>query len=148
MKQCPKCGMTVDAHSECPVCACELTDEPYSTDRYEKYRLNKYFPLFLIKHQKFPLLCTAVTVVAVFATGKYNPFALISVALLVALWFESLYKNRAIRLFNLFRDEDFYDQDYLETVQKIRIYITGVLAMAWAVILALLQSAVSILCLY
>ena len=86
--------------------------------------------------------------VAVFATEKYNPFALVSVALLVSLWFESLYKNRAMRLFNLFRDEDFYDQDYLETVQKIRIYITGILAMAWAVILALLQGAVSILSLH
>lgn len=85
---------------------------------------------------------------AVFATEKYNPFALVSVALLVSLWFESLYKNRAMRLFNLFRDEDFYDQDYLETVQKIRIYITGILAMAWAVILALLQGAVSILSLH
>ena len=148
MKQCPRCGMTVDAHSECPACACELTNEPYSSDRYEKYRLNKYFPLFLLKRQKFALFCTAVVLVAVFATEKYNPFALVSVALLVSLWFESLYKNRAMRLFNLFRDEDFYDQDYLETVQKIRIYITGVLAMAWAVILALLQGAVSILSLH
>lgn len=144
MKQCPKCGMTMDAHSECPACGCDLTNEPYGTGKYEKYRLNRYFLLFLFRRQKFALFCTVIVLVAVFATNSFNPYALFSVGLLVAMWFETLFKNLAIRLFNLFCDEDFYDQDHLETLHAIRVYVFGVLAVVWAVVLPLLQSAVSI----
>lgn len=134
MKQCPKCGMTVDAHSECPVCGCDLTDLPYDAGEYETYRLNRFFLLFLFKRQKFALFCTALVLVIVLAMNPFYPYALLSIGLLVAMWFESLFKNRAIRLFNLFRDEDFYDQDHLETLHTLRVYSFGVLAVLWAVV--------------
>ena len=37
MKKCPKCHMTVDAYSECPVCGNNLTNESTADTDIERY---------------------------------------------------------------------------------------------------------------
>lgn len=58
MKTCPKCKMRTDIHTECEICGMNTANVPYSERYCEGYKLNKYFPLMLLK--KFPYQTTCI----------------------------------------------------------------------------------------
>jgi len=123
MKKCPNCHMTVDAHSECPICYSEITKEPENRAQIEKYRINKYFFIHLKKHT-FSLLCTTTVLIAIFVSIKsFDYWQIVSIFLTVIMWIEALYKNLVFKIFN-----SIYSYEYLEATHKITIYICGVLA--------------------
>lgn len=132
MKKCSNCKMTVDTYCACPVCNYDLKDTPEDTAEFEKYRFNKYFLIYLLKSHKFSLFCTIATVVTIFATKAFHYFELISLGLIVYMWFEALYKNRVFKLFG-----SKYTDDFLESTHRFSVYSTGILAVAAAVIAAL-----------
>jgi len=115
--------MTVDAHSECPICYSEITKEPENRAQIEKYRINKYFFIHLKKHT-FSLLCTTTVLIAIFVSIKsFDYWQIVSIFLTVIMWIEALYKNLVFKIFN-----SIYSYEYLEATHKITIYICGVLA--------------------
>lgn len=69
LKDCPKCGMTVAAHCECPVCKADITDLPYSESRGERYRFNKYFWPYFFKKCWFFLFCFAAVILKLVLFG-------------------------------------------------------------------------------
>ena len=70
MKVCPKCHMTVDAQGECPFCYTTLTYEPTVHSDKERYVLNKYLLLYLLKQSWFSLLCLIVVALKVALTQR------------------------------------------------------------------------------
>ena len=74
MKKCPKCQMTIDAHSECPVCKQHLCDVEYVINcKGERYKLNKYFLPYFLKKCVFALICTAIVLAKIILFGiRFN----------------------------------------------------------------------------
>ena len=124
MKKCPNCEAVVDAYSECPVCNHVLTDEPHCGAKIESYKINKWFCTYLIKKHLFSLLCTVFVLVLIFfSLNPLSFYKIISIFLIIFMWVETLFKNLIYRIFT-FK----YTDDYLESTQKIVIYMCGALA--------------------
>lgn len=128
MKKCPNCDMTVDAYSECPICGGDLMNTPQSEVEIEKYRLNKWFFMYLIKRHKLSLMCTIVVLFRIFLSittcGYWQG---LSVLLIVIMWIEALYKNFVYKMLN-----NIYSDTYLETTNKITLYACGIFAIVLA----------------
>ena len=129
MKVCPKCKMTIDAHCECPVCKNDITNEPYSEKKYEKYVLNKYFWGYLFKKQLFQTVCVAVFIARLIIKHiEINWYYLIASALLiVACVLESFFKNAMAEAMSWK-----YTDDYIDSVYKISKYASGILGVVFA----------------
>ena len=124
MKECRKCHMTVDAHSECPICYNDIANEPESSATTEKYRINKYFFIHLLRNHKFSLVCTILVLIAIFIKIKaFGYWQIISIILDVIMWVEALYKNLVYKIFS-----GIYSDRYLEATHKITVYMCGALA--------------------
>lgn len=134
MKKCPNCKMTVDAYGECPICNYDITNEPKCESQFEKYCLNRYFFIHLIKKHKFPLLCTIITLAIIIANGFFHYLELISLFLIAIMWFEALFKNLSFRL-----SEHIFTDLYLESVNKISVFGGGILAVACCAVTLLLK---------
>lgn len=138
MKTCPNFKMTTDSHSECPVCKYDLTNEPYSERKSEKYVFNKYFLPYLLKNHKFALICVLVVLIGIIISmPRLNWLCLIAFLLSVMSLDESLFKNR-----NIHWQSWMYNEDYLEATYKIGLYGTGigaVIVIVFSLVLKLLS---------
>ena len=134
MKTCPNCKMTVDAYSECPICNYDITSEPKCDAQFERYHLNKYVFIHLIKKHAFPLLCTIITLTIIFANGFFHYLEIISLIIIALMWFEALFKNLSFKL-----SEHIFTDLYLESVNKISVFGGGILAIACASVTLLLK---------
>lgn len=133
MKDCPRCRMTVDAHSECPICKADLVGVPYSDCERERYRLNRYLIPVLLKRGWVPLLASAVILLRVLLFGiEINiPFLCMLVCLVCAFvcvlfpnWKSSFARWK-------------YSEDYLDsTAGKAKIigWVLAVLAVFFAIV--------------
>lgn len=131
MKQCPRCKMTTDSHSECPVCNNDISDVEYSKKRWEGYALNKYFLPYFLKKCIIPLCC------ALFIAGKiiifgvnFNYYFIINLVLLLYTFLEYLFPRMMIEL-QVWK----YNESYLEdtaTIGKILLCaLTVLLSFIW-----------------
>lgn len=124
MKKCPKCHMTVDAYSECPVCGNELTDELITELKTEKYVINKYFFIYLMKKHLFSVILTIIVLLHIVLSIKsLGYWQLISILLISIMWIGALYKNVINKIFS-----SIYSDEYLEATHKITIYACGIFA--------------------
>ncbi len=130
MKECCKCGMTVAAHSECPVCKTDLTDIPYSDSKGEKYKLNKFFiPYFMRRCKFFICCCVLILLKILFFNIKFNLYVLITILLLMTLA-ESLFPERIKKAM-----EWKYSDNYIDFVSgSFSKYLTGIVAVVSAVL--------------
>ena len=128
MKKCPNCGMTIDAHSECSVCGNNIVNEPQSNSEIEKYRLNKWFLIYLLKNHKIPLICTLIVLYALLAVIEFwGYWQILSLLLIVIMWLEALYKKFFYKIFN-----SVYTDLYIELTSKITMYACGIFAIVLA----------------
>lgn len=128
MKKCPKCHMTVDAYNNCPICGNNLTNEPNAETDIESYIINKFFFLYLIKRHFFFVTFTIIALLQIVLTIKsFGFWQIISIFLNVVMWFEVLYKNLVIKIF-----DNIYSSSYLESTHKITIYMCGILSIVTA----------------
>ena len=130
MKKCPVCKMTVDSHNTCPVCNTDITNQPYENTNSERYVLNKYFFLHLLKKHKFPIFSVLFVLVKI-AISFSNLNWCYAVALLFAgiSVFCSLFKNLAISL-STWK----YSEEYAAYNHKFAKYIAGFVAILMAVL--------------
>lgn len=139
MKQCPKCKMTVDAHSDCPVCNSDLSQVPYAETNSEKYVLNKYFLPYLFKKHKIPAVSALlVTVLFLLCVTKLNflwiiPFVLVGYSVFSALFF-----NRITDFFEYLLS-DVYTDDYIERTERVTKYLFAIVGFLFAAILAVVN---------
>ena len=123
MKVCPTCHMTVDGHSECPVCRAVLTDVPYEENAGERYVLNKYLVPYLLRRQKFPLICgLAVLLRLVTSLSQLNIYALAAVLLTADCFANAFFPNRLAKGFWAWK----YSEDYGELSCRIGKYASGI----------------------
>ncbi len=95
MKTCPTCRMTVNAHSECPMCKTELTDIPYSDRRGEVYKLNRWFWPYFIKTNRWSLASFALVVVKIICFGlTWNGYMLVTALFLLLMVLFALFPER------------------------------------------------------
>ncbi len=128
MKKCPKCHMTVDAYSECPVCGNNLTNEPTADTDIERYAINKYFLTYLVRKHLFSVIVTIVVLLQIILSIKsFGYWQVISIISSVFMWVEALYKNLMVKIFN-----NIYSDNYLERTHKITIYMCGILSVVAA----------------
>lgn len=124
MKKCPVCNMTVDGHSTCPICNADITNQPYENTNSERYVLNKYFFLHLLKKHKFPIFCTLfVLVKTAIDFPNLNWWCVVALLFVGLSVFCSLFQNLAISL-----DTWKYSEDYAEFRGKIGKYAAGIIA--------------------
>lgn len=126
MKHCPRCQMTVDAHSECPVCKADLTDVAYRERSGETYKLNRWFVGYFIRKNVFFLCCVALIVLKVICFGAtINGYLLLTAVLLLWMVAESLFPERLKQLVD-WR----YTESFLELMSgRPTILACGVLAL-------------------
>lgn len=123
MKKCSKCEAVVDAIAECPVCGNDILNEPQSEVKIEKYKLNKWFFLHLIKHHKFAIFCTLIAGILCAKSLKApSIWHLVSLFLIVAMWLEDLFKNSIHKMASWK-----YSDDYIDSTNRISMYISGIL---------------------
>ena len=129
MKTCPKCGMTVNAHCECPVCKTDLTNIPYSNSKGEIYKLNKFFiPYFMRKCKFFISCCVIILLKIAFFDIKLNLYILLTILLLLTTLAESLFPERIKGAV-----EWKYSDNYIDFVSgSFSKYFSGILALASA----------------
>lgn len=128
MKKCPKCHMTVDAYSECPICGNNLTNEPTADTDIERYVINKYFFNYLIRKHLFSVIVSIVVLLQIILSIKsFGYWQVISIILSAFMWLEALYNNLIVKIFN-----NIYSDNYLELTHKITIYMCGILAVVAA----------------
>ena len=124
MKKCPKCHITVDAYSECPICGNNLTNEPTADTDIERYVINKYFLTYLVRKHLFSVIVTIVVLLQIILSIKsFGYWQVISIISGAFMWVEALYKNLVFKIFN-----SLYNDGYLEATHKITLYMCGVLA--------------------
>ncbi len=123
MKKCPVCKMTVDSHNTCPVCNTDITNQPYENTNSERYVLNKYFFLHLLKKHKFPIFCALfVLVKTAIDFSNLNWWCIVALLFAGLSVFCSLFPNLAISL-----DTWKYSEDYAESRSKIGKYTAGII---------------------
>lgn len=116
--------MTVDAYRECPICGNDLTHEPHTEAEIERYAINKYFFVYLIKKHLFPVAFTIAVLLKIFLSiTSFGYWQILSILLTVMMWVEALFKNLVVKIFNRI-----YSDDYLEATHKITVYMCGILA--------------------
>ena len=124
MKKCPKCHMTVDAYSECPVCGNNLINEPNAGADIERYVINKYFLIYLVRKHLFSVIVTIVVLLQIILSIKsFGYWQVISIISGAFMWVEALYKNLVVKIFN-----NIYSDNYLELTHKITTYMCGILS--------------------
>lgn len=126
MKECPKCHIRVNATSICPACDYDLTNEPESEFKTEKYPLNKYFFRFLKKYCKFQIVCTVLFIaLAVYmwisSRGLYWNCILSGLILIIFMWLETLLKS-FVHKFR--RNPEPITETYFET-NNAAVYLSG-----------------------
>ena len=95
MKVCPKCKMTVDANTACPICHTTITYEPDCDSDREKYILNRYFLWYMLKQTWFSLLCLLIVAVRQFTVqAEFNESRLISVFFVVISLVCSIFQRK------------------------------------------------------
>lgn len=95
LKKCPNCKMTVDGHTECPMCHADLLQEPYVDADNEKYKLNKYFLSHLFKCHKYPIFCALIVIVkTIWSYSEFNRFYLIALIFSIYSVTLSLYMKK------------------------------------------------------
>ncbi len=129
MKECLKCGMTVNAHCECPACKNDLTTTPYSDSIGERYKLNKFFFRYCMKKCKFFVCCCVLILLKiVFFDIKLNLCTLSSILLLLMVLAESLFPERIKNAM-----EWKYSDNYIDFVSgSWSKYLSGILALLFA----------------
>ncbi len=128
MKQCPMCHMVVDAYAECPMCGADITNEPQNESEIEGYRINKWFLMHLIRHHKFPLICTLLVLMLVLtAITAFDKWSVLSLVFLILMWVEALYKNLVFKLFG-----GIYSEGFLEVTHTYSKYAAGVFGILFA----------------
>lgn len=124
MKTCPKCKMTSDAHSECPLCRTDITGVPYNESKTEKYAFNKYLLVYVLKFAKFFLFCLlACVTVFIIKLPDVSWLYLISLFCLAVCFCETFYPVKFNSLW-----KTVYSEDYLEITKKLTKYESGILA--------------------
>ena len=124
LKDCPKCGMTVAAHCECPLCRTDLTNEPYAETETEKYAFNKYLFVYIIKFAKFLIFCVALCLAAfIIKLPDVSWLYLISLFCLSVCFCETFFSNRFNSMWRAV-----YSENYLEATKRITKYSSGILA--------------------
>lgn len=130
MKVCPNCKMTVDAHSECPVCKANITDVEYSEAKRESYKFNKYFFTFLLKKHWFPIICSIIALlVLVIRFDGFNIKSIFALFCMAESILVSLYRKAFINF-----DSKFYSESYSGLRAVIAIYGCSVAAILLAYI--------------
>lgn len=123
MKVCPKCKMTVDAHTDCPVCKNDLTKEPYADAKGESYAFNKYLIPYLFRKHTFSIVCVAAVIVRMILSWSYlNWYCLLSLFCVFLSAFISLFKNRILSM-EMWR----FTEIYAEMRISIAKYAAGVI---------------------
>lgn len=129
MKKCPKCGMTINAHSECPACRMDLTTIPYSDSKGERYKFNKFFFRYFMKKCKFFICCSMLILLKIaFFDVKLNIYILLTILLLLMVLAESLFPERLKSVM-----EWKYSDNYIDFVSgSWSKYFSGILALVSA----------------
>lgn len=131
MKTCNKCGMTMAAHSECPVCKNDLTNTPYSDSKGEIYKLNKFFIPYFFKTCIFFICCCVLILLKIVLFGiELNWYILFTVLLLLETLAESLFPERMKNAMS-WKYSDGY-MDFL--IGSFGKYFSGVLALISSVL--------------
>ena len=124
MKRCPKCHMTLNAHSECPVCRDDITEVSYEQEDCERYELNKYLLLYLIKYSKLFTMCVLACIcIFIINFPLIKWIYIIALLCLVICYCETFYPQKANTIL-----KNIYSEDYLEATAKITKYASGVCA--------------------
>ena len=122
MKKCPKCEAVVDAIAECPVCGNGILNQPQEERKIEKYKLNKWFFLHLIKCHKFGIICTLLALFFVIkAITSFGVWHILSLLFIVAMWLEDLFKNLTHKMASWK-----YSDNYIESTNRISVYLCGI----------------------
>ena len=129
MKECPKCGMTINAHCECPACRMDLTTIPYSDSKGERYKFNKFFFRYCMKKCKFFICCSMLILLKIaFFDVKLNIYILLTILLLLMVLAESLFPERLKSAM-----EWKYSDNYIDFVSgSWSKYFSGILALVSA----------------
>lgn len=124
MKKCPKCKMTVDESVECPFCKTSLVYEPEANGE-KKYKLNKYFFLYLLKKCCFSLVCFAIVFIRFLITfPKIDMYFFLIVVMMII--------SMAISVEQAFFKKDVY-KVYCRAL--IVIILSGLLAVVFSFIM-------------
>lgn len=122
MKKCPKCQAVVDAIAECPICGNDILNQPQEERRIEKYKLNKWFFLHLIKCHKFGIICTLITLFLCFKTiTSFSVWHILSLLFIVAMWLEDLFKGLGYIMASWK-----YSDNYIESTNRFSVYLCGI----------------------
>ena len=127
---CPKCKCTVDAIAECPICGNDILDQPQAETDIESYKLNKWFLIHLVKCHKFAIICTLIALFFTVETiTSFSFLHILSLILVVFMWLEDLFKNLTRKMASWK-----YSDDYIESTNKVAVYLSGIMAVLAAFI--------------
>ena len=136
MKTCPVCKMTVHAHSECPMCGADVTSEPESGRKCERYRLNRYFFAYLFKRKTFAPVVTLCVIAKLTAFGFGSFLDAAALVALLAMWVDALFPSLSQRLLG-----GIYDESHLDFLAKITPPVCGAAAVLFGIFAVIVQKA-------